>query len=64
MKKSFQTRIEAINWIAATVENEGQFEVLREQLTFNYIYTETFFLQVDEKELQAEVLLLKRDATQ
>ena len=64
MKKSFQSRIEAINWIAATVENEGQFEVLREQLTFNYIYTETFFLQVDEKELQAEVLLLKRDATQ
>ncbi|NNE30720.1 MAG: hypothetical protein HKN16_13855 [Saprospiraceae bacterium] len=58
MKKSFQTRIEAINWIAATVENEGQFEVIREQLTFNYIYTKTYFLHIDEKELQAEVLLL------
>jgi len=38
MKKEFTTRLEAIDWIANEAENEGQFEVLREQLNFNFIY--------------------------
>ena len=49
MKKYFQTRLEAIDWIAGYVENEGQFEVLREQLEFNFIYTQTFFLDLDDQ---------------
>lgn len=48
MKKVFQTRLEAINWIAARAENEGQFEVMREKLLFNYIYTGTYFVDPDE----------------
>jgi hypothetical protein len=60
MKKSFQNRIEAINWIANFVENEGQFEVLREQLTFNYIYSKSYFLNIVKKENLAEVMLLRR----
>jgi len=47
MKKIFKDRIEAIEWIANYVETEGQFEVLRERLNFNHIYTGTFFLDLD-----------------
>ncbi len=61
MKKYFQTRLEAIDWIAGYVENEGQFEVLREQLEFNFIYTQTFFLDLDEK--PAEVAWLDKRPT-
>ena len=60
MKKTFQNRIEAIDWIADCAKNEGQFEVLREQLTFNYIYSGKFFLEIDQKEELAEVVLLKQ----
>ena len=60
MKKSFQNRIAAINWIANFVDNEGQFEVLREQLTFNYIYSNSYFLNIVKKENLAEVILLRQ----
>lgn len=56
MKKYFQNRLKAIDWIAEHAENEGQFEVLREQLQFNFIYTGTYFLELDEK--PAEVVWL------
>ncbi len=49
MKITFKTRLEAIDWIAEHAENEGQFEVLREQLIFNYIYTHTYFLENADK---------------
>jgi len=32
MKKTFENRFAAVNWIADYVENEAQYEVLREQL--------------------------------
>ena len=48
MKITFESRLEAIDWIAEYVDDEGQFEVLREQLNFNYIYTGKYFLQIDE----------------
>ncbi|MGK0363630.1 MAG: hypothetical protein ACI85O_000683 [Saprospiraceae bacterium] len=60
MKKQFQNRIIAINWIANYVENEGQFEVLREQLNFNYIYNGSYFLEINEQENLAKVILLNR----
>lgn len=56
MKKHFHNRLEAIDWIASYAENEGQFEVLREQLEFNFIYTRTFFLELEEK--PADVVLM------
>lgn len=50
MKKiRFQNRLEAIDWIAAFARDEGQFEVLREQLNFNFIYSGTYFLDLDEE---------------
>lgn len=52
----FKDRIEAISWIVEHAENEGHFEILREQLLFNFIYTEVYFL--DMGEVIGEVLLL------
>ncbi len=59
MKKKFKNRIEAVDWIADFVESEGQFEVWREQLTFNYIYSGKFYLEINQKEELAEVVNLK-----
>ena len=58
MKKYFKNRIEAIDWIANHVEDEGQFEVLREQLNFNFIYTRFYFVNVNGA--QMEVVLLRK----
>ncbi|PHN03070.1 hypothetical protein [Flavilitoribacter nigricans] len=61
MKKQFKNRLEAIDWMAEFAENEGQFEVLREQLEFNFIYTGTLFLDIGEK--PAEVVWLGQKET-
>ena len=47
MKKIFQTRLEATDWIAARAENEGQFEAMREQVLFNFIYFGEYFIDTD-----------------
>ncbi len=56
MKKSFQSRLEAIDWIAANAKDEAQFEVLREQLNFNYIYYQIYF--VDLTDTDKEIVML------
>ena len=48
-RKYFKTRLEAIDWIAGHVENEGQFEVMREQLMFNEIRTGRLFIDWPEE---------------
>ncbi len=58
MKIKFASRLEAIDWIAKYAEDEGQFEVLREQLNFNHIYNGCFFLVLEDS--IAEVVLLDR----
>ena len=58
MKIKFQNRLEAIDWIAKFVEDEGQFEILREQLNFNEIYTGKHFLNIDKKEMDMEVVFI------
>ena len=57
MKKVFQNRLEAINWIATHAEDEGQFEVMREELNFNHIYTGRYFIELNDTPM--EVILLK-----
>ena len=59
MKKTFQNRLDAIDWIAGYVENEGQFESLREELNFNFIYSGTYFLEI-EVQLPEIVMLDKQ----
>ena len=59
MKISFKDRLEAVEWIADYAENEGQFEVLREQLNFNYTYEGAYFLNVEE---MGEVVSLDANA--
>ncbi len=56
MKKVFQTRLEATDWIAARAENEGQFEVMREQLLFNFIYTGIYYIDTDV--IQEDIVML------
>ena len=48
MKKQFRNRMEAIDWIANYVEDEGQFEVLRENLNFNFIYSGKYYLDLSQ----------------
>lgn len=50
MKKYFSNRLEAIDWIAEKAESESQFEVLREQLHFNHIYTGKYFVEWGKEE--------------
>ena len=59
MKKVFETRLEAIDWIAARAENEGQFEAMREQLMFNYIYTGTY--SIDPDAILEDVVMTDKD---
>jgi len=47
MKKVFQTRLEATDWIAARAENEGQFEAMREKVLFNFIYSGIYYIDPD-----------------
>lgn len=56
MKKTFESRLEAIDWIAGKVDNEGQFEVLREQLNFGFIYSGTYFIKLDDLDLEVEIV--------
>ncbi len=56
MKKSFSNRLEAIDWIASNVENEGQFEVLREQLNYSFIYEGVYQIKLDKLELEVEIV--------
>jgi hypothetical protein len=60
MKKQFKNRLEAIDWIAENTQDEAQFEVLREQLTFNHIYTGQFFIEMEDEKNQAEVVWLEQ----
>jgi len=59
MKKTFQTRLDAIDWIASYAKNEGQFEILREQLNFNFIYDVKFYIIINEETRLAEVVMKK-----
>ena len=56
MKMSFPTRLAAIDWIANNAKDETQFEVLREQLNYNFIYFQIYF--IDMSELNEDIALL------
>lgn len=56
MKKSFESRLEAMEWLASKVENEGQFEVLREQLNYSFIYNGTYIIKLENLELFVELI--------
>lgn len=60
MKMQFETRLEAIDWIANYTDDEGWFEVLREQLNYNYIYSNKFFLEINEEADLGQVVWLNR----
>ena len=45
MKKEFENNLQAIDWIAEHAETESHFEILREELIFNHIYTGEYFIE-------------------
>ena len=55
MEITFDSRLEAVDWIAAFVEDEKQFEILREQLNYNFIYQNRYFLDLDESLSETEL---------
>ncbi len=57
MKKEFNNHMEAIDWIAEHAETESHFEILREELTFNHIYTGEYF--VNSIDMEKEVVWLE-----
>ena len=44
MRREFNSHMEAINWIAENAKTESHFEILREEITFNHIYTGEYFI--------------------
>jgi hypothetical protein len=52
MKKEFTSRLEAIEWIANNANDEAQFEVWREELLFNHIYTNEFYISSVKQEME------------
>jgi len=56
VNKTFESRLEAIEWLADKVENEGQFEVLREQLNYSFIYNGTYIIKLENLELFVELI--------
>ena len=48
MNVTFETHLDGIYWIARNVEDENQFEILREELLFNYIFTKSHFLTLNK----------------
>jgi hypothetical protein len=49
---TFTSQLEGIDWIVTKVQNETQFEILREELLFNYIYTGRYFLDMQQTKLE------------
>ena len=48
MNVTFETHLDGIYWIARNVEDETQFEILREELLFNYIFTKCHFITLNK----------------
>ena len=61
VNKTFESRLEAIEWLADKVENEGQFEVLREQLNYSFIYNGTYIIKLENLDLFVEFIETEND---
>lgn len=59
MKKEFESHLEAIDWIAEHAETESHFEMLREELIFNHIYTGEYF--IDSISTDREIAWIEKD---
>lgn len=55
MKVTFDSRLEAIDWIAQNVADEKSFESLREQLNYNFIYNGEFYVNFDEDNPEIDI---------
>ena len=56
MRREFNNHMEAITWIAENAKSEAHFEIMREELTFNHIYTAEYFIHPEHVDM--EVIML------
>ena len=56
MKHEFQTQIEAVEWIADVAKDEAHFEILREDLLFNHIYSGLYFVIMSSVNIEVALL--------
>jgi hypothetical protein len=55
MKKSFESKNNAIEWLAENVGSKRQFEALREQLVNGFNYDGTYFLKLKKLNIEVEI---------
>lgn len=55
MKKSFESKNNAIEWLAENVGNKRQFEALREQLVNGFNYDGTYLLKSKKLSIEVEI---------
>jgi hypothetical protein len=55
MKKSFESKNNAIEWLAEKVGNKRKFEALREQLVNGFNYDGTYFLKLKKLNIEVEI---------
>ena len=55
MKKSFESKNNAIEWLAKKIGNNRQFEALREQIINGFYYDGSYFLKVKKLNVEFEI---------
>ncbi len=63
MTIKFQSRLTAIDWIANYTQDEGSFEVLREQLNYNFIYNGKYTVNLPAQIHEVALLRKSNDST-
>lgn len=59
MKKEFKSHLGAIDWIAENAKDEAHFEILREELNYNFIYTKRYFINMSLVNIEVALLSLR-----
>lgn len=52
MIQEFENHLEAIDWIANNTTTEAQFEIMREELNFNHIYSGEYYINPNPMDIE------------
>lgn len=55
MKKSFESKTNAMEWLSKKVGNKRQFKALREQLNAGFNYDGTYFVRSKKLNIELEI---------
>jgi len=59
MKLEFNSCAHAIKWIMNNASTEVDFQVFREELDLNYVFTGRFFIHISDADRQMEVQITR-----